>query len=173
VARTLICPANHAVYSTEIDSCALTLFQSSRTQETCRHRGTSRLPRPRLDRYGSTVLHYLAKPQMVYLQCQSNRTSETSLMLLEGGGFLLNAGRCSLITEGLQLYPALQGEFQYTPRVPELFTPATSGEEEVLRQMSFLDRTRLEQLVTSISLHHMNADVATTPSSQLRPAVRE
>jgi hypothetical protein len=25
----LICPANHAVYSTEIDSCALSLFQST------------------------------------------------------------------------------------------------------------------------------------------------
>jgi hypothetical protein len=40
----LICPAYHAVYSTEIDSCALSLFQSTRPQETCGRRVTSRLP---------------------------------------------------------------------------------------------------------------------------------
>jgi hypothetical protein len=86
-------------------------------------------------------------------------------MHLEGSGFLLNAGRCSLITEGLRLLPTLQGEIQYTARAPELFTPAiqkiVTSREAVLRQMSSLDRTRLEQLVTSISSHHMEADVNT------------
>jgi acid phosphatase family membrane protein YuiD len=85
-------------------------------------------------------------------------------MLLEGCGFLLNAGRCSLITERLQLFPALQGEIQYTARSPEMFVQAiqkivTAREETVLRQMSSLDGTKLEQLVTSISSHYMDADV--------------
>jgi hypothetical protein len=162
----MICPANHAVYSTEIDSCALSLFQFSRTREMCRRRVTSRLPQTRLERYGSTMLYYLAKPQMVHLQCQLNQTREASSMLLEGSGFLLNAGCCSLILEGLQLFPSLQGEIQYTPQSPELFIPAiqrivTSREEAVLRQISSLDGTKLEQLVTSISSHYMDADVNT------------
>jgi hypothetical protein len=41
-----ICPGNHAIYSTEINSCALSLFQSSNPQETCGRRVTSRLPQP-------------------------------------------------------------------------------------------------------------------------------
>jgi hypothetical protein len=43
----LICPADHAVYSTEINSCALNLFQSTNPQETCGRRVTSRLSRRR------------------------------------------------------------------------------------------------------------------------------
>jgi hypothetical protein len=105
----IICPANHALYSTESDSCAMSLFQSPRTQETCRRSVTSRLPRPGLEIYGSTVLYSLAEPQIVYLQCQSNRTSEVRSLLIEGGAFLLNAGRCSLITEGFQLLLVLKG----------------------------------------------------------------
>jgi hypothetical protein len=87
-------------------------------------------------------------------------------MLLEGSGFLLNTGRCSLFTEGLQLYPVLQGEIQYTTRSPEMFIPAierivTAREETVLRQISSLDGTKLMQLMTSISSHHMDTDVNT------------
>jgi hypothetical protein len=52
----LIRPADHAVYSTEINSCALSLFRSTNPQETCGRRVTSRLPRPRLERFGSAVL---------------------------------------------------------------------------------------------------------------------
>jgi hypothetical protein len=86
-------------------------------------------------------------------------------MLLEGGGFPLNAGLCFLTLEGLQLFPALQGEIQYSAKVLDLFVPAiskivTPREEAVLRQMS-LDGTKLEQLVTSITSHHMDADVNT------------
>jgi hypothetical protein len=87
-------------------------------------------------------------------------------MLLEGSGFLLNARRCSLITYGPQLFPALQGEIQYSAADPELFIPAiqrivTSREEAVLRQISSLDGTKLGQLVTSISSHNIDAGVNT------------
>jgi hypothetical protein len=50
IGKNIICPANHAVYSTEIDSCALSLFQFSRTREMCKRRVTS-LPQSRLERY--------------------------------------------------------------------------------------------------------------------------
>jgi hypothetical protein len=162
----LICPADHAVYSTEIDSCALSLFQSTRPQETCGRRVTLRLPRRRLARLDSAVLYYLPERQTVYLQCQTNRTSETGSLLLEGSGFLLNAGRCSFMRKGLQMYPALQGESQYTSRAPVLFTPTippivSSGKAATLKQMTSVDRTGVERLVTGISSHHMDADVNT------------
>jgi hypothetical protein len=161
-----ICPANHAVYSTEIDSCALSLFQSTSPQETCGRRVTLRLPRPRFERFGSAVLYYLPEKQTVHLQCQTNRTSETGSLLLEGSGLLLNAPRCSFMSKGLQMTAALQGESQYTSRAPVLFTPTilpivSSGEEAALKHMASVDRTRLERLTTSISSHQMDADVDT------------
>jgi hypothetical protein len=63
-----ICPADHTIYSTKINSCALSLFQSTSPQETCGCRVTSRLPRPRFDRFGSTVLYYLPERQRVFFQ---------------------------------------------------------------------------------------------------------
>jgi hypothetical protein len=72
-----ICPAGPAIYSTETNSCALSLFQSSNPRETCGRRVISRLPQPRFERFGSTVLYYLPEKQMVYFQCRQNRTSET------------------------------------------------------------------------------------------------
>jgi len=53
----MICPAEQAVYSTEVDSCALSLyFQSTRTRERCKRKVIFRPPQPRLERFGSTVL---------------------------------------------------------------------------------------------------------------------
>jgi hypothetical protein len=94
-----ICLANHAVYGTEINSCALSLFQSTSPQENFGRRVTSSLPRPRLERFGSAVLYYLPERQTMYFQCQPNRTSETISLLLQGSGLLLNAARCSFTSK--------------------------------------------------------------------------
>jgi hypothetical protein len=161
----LICPADHAVYSTEINSCELSLFQSTNPQETCGRRVTSRLPRPRFERFGSAMLYYLPGRQTVYFQCQRNRTSETTSLSLQGSGLLLNAARCSFTSKGLQMTAALQGESQYFSPGPILFTPIiqriSSGVEAALKQMASVDRTGVERLVSSISSHHMDEDVNT------------
>jgi hypothetical protein len=140
--------------------------QSTSPQETCGRRVTLRLPRPRFERFGSAVLYYMPEKGTVHLQCQTNRTSETTSLLLQGSCLLLNAARCSFMSKGLQVTAALQGESQYTSRAPVLFTPTippivSSGEAVALKQMAPVDRTRLERLVTSISSHYMNADVNT------------
>jgi hypothetical protein len=103
---------------------------------------------------------------MVFFQCQQKRTSETHSLLLQGGGLLLNAARCSFTSKGLQMSAALQGESQYYSPGPILFTPTiltivSSGEKAALKRMVSVDRTSLEQLATSISSHHMDADVKT------------
>jgi hypothetical protein len=114
----LISPADHSVYSTEIISCAPSLFQSTNLQETCGRRVTLRLHRPRFGRFGSAVLYYLPERQTVYLQCQPNRTIENSSLLLQGSGLLLNAARCSFISKGLHMTAALQGESEYVSPGP-------------------------------------------------------
>jgi hypothetical protein len=103
---------------------------------------------------------------MVFFQCQQNRTSGTQSLLLQGSGLLLNAASCSFTTKGLQMSAALQGESQYSSQGPTPFTPTilqivTSGEKAALQRMVWVDRTGLEQLATSISSHHMDADVST------------
>jgi hypothetical protein len=60
----------------------------------------------------------------------------------------------------------MRGETEFSSQVPVLFTPTIAGvalapEKEVLRQMSFLNGTNLEQLSTDISSHHIEADINT------------
>jgi hypothetical protein len=87
-------------------------------------------------------------------------------MTLQGGGILKNAGSCYLTLQGLQLYPALTGEREFSAQVLILFTPtvpavASDREMELLQQMPLLNGTNLEQLSTSISSHHIEADIKT------------
>jgi hypothetical protein len=87
-------------------------------------------------------------------------------MRLEEAGFLEGARSCYLALQGPQLYPALRGETEFSARVPILFTPAvpavaSADEMEILRQMSFLNETHLEELSSSISSHHIEADINT------------
>jgi hypothetical protein len=87
-------------------------------------------------------------------------------MTLEGGGVLENAGSYYLTLQGLKLYPALRGETEFLAQVPVLFTHtvpavASARELEVFQQMPFLNGTNLEQLSTSISSYHIEADINT------------
>jgi hypothetical protein len=81
-------------------------------------------------------------------------------MRLEEAGFLKGTESCYLALQGLHSYPALRGA-----RIPILFTPAVpavaSAEMEILRQMSFLNGTHLEELSSSISSHRTEADINT------------
>jgi hypothetical protein len=87
-------------------------------------------------------------------------------MTLEGGGFLENAESCHLTLQGLQLFPALRGKAEFSAQGPDLFIPTipvvvSTRKEAVLQQMSFTDGTKLEQLSTSISSNHIEADIDT------------
>jgi hypothetical protein len=163
----MICPASQAVYSMEVDSCILSLYlQSSKARELCR-RVVFTHPEPsRLEQYSCSVLYYVGEPRGLHLQCQRNRTWETHSMTLQWSGVLTNAGSCFVILQGLQLFPALSGEVDFSARGPVLFTPAhpagaTNHKTGVLQWMSLLNRTYLDQLSTSISTHQIEADVNT------------
>ena len=162
-----ICPANQAVYSTEINSCALSLYlQSSHAREVCKRTATTRRPLPKLERHGSLVLYYLTEPTRLHLQCQQDHSWHAATMTLDGGGVLQNAESCYITMQGLQLYPTLRGETALSGQVPVLFTPAvpavaTDREVQVMQQMSLLNTTNVEQLATSISSHHIEADINT------------
>ena len=86
-------------------------------------------------------------------------------MTLDGAGVLQNTESCYLTMQGLQLYPALR-ESEIAPQTPVLVTPfvpavASDRELEVLRQMSILNGTHLDQLTTSISSHLIQIDINT------------
>jgi hypothetical protein len=87
-------------------------------------------------------------------------------MTLQGGGILTNAGSCFLTLPGLQVFPALRGEVDFSDQGPVLYVPdipavATDHETAILQQLSFLNGTRLDQLTKSVAAHHMEANVST------------
>jgi hypothetical protein len=163
----MICPASQAVYSMEVDSCILNLYLlPPKARELCRRVVFTRPEPRRLERRGSRVYYHVAEPQCLHLQCQRNRTWETYSTTLQGSGVLNNAGVCFLTLPGLQLFPALEGEVDFSGRGPVLFTPthpavATQHETGVLQQMSLMNSTYLDQLSSSFSTHHIEADVNT------------
>ena len=78
-------------------------------------------------------------------------------------GLLKRVESCYLTLQGLQLYPALRGEKEFSARIPVLFTPAvpaaaSADEMDILRQMLFENGTHLEELSSRISSHHIEAD---------------
>jgi hypothetical protein len=165
--QIMICPANRAVYNSEVNSCTWSLYlQSEQARELCRRTVTTRHVFPRLERLGSLVLYYLTEPTHLYLQCQQNHSWHADTMTLDGGGVLQNAESCYLNIPGLQLYPTLRGETELAAQVQVLFTPAVPSvasdrEVEVMQQMSLLNGTNLDQLATSIASHHIEADINT------------
>ena len=68
----VICPANQAVYSTEIDSCPLSLYLQRKDAR--ENAVIARQAPPRLERHGSLVLYFLRVPELLHLQCQHNRS---------------------------------------------------------------------------------------------------
>ena len=105
----VICPTNQAVYSTEVDSCSLSLYlQREDARKMCKRTVISRQEPPRPERHGSLVLYYLAAPELMHLQCQHNRSWQASTMRLQGAIMLKEAESCYLALQGLQLYPALR-----------------------------------------------------------------
>ena len=71
----MICPANQAVYSTEINSCYLSLYlQRKDAREMWKRTVIARQAPLRLDCHGSLVLYYLAAPELMYLQIQHKRS---------------------------------------------------------------------------------------------------
>ena len=164
----VICPAEQAVYSREIDSCSLSLYlQRARARPRNVQKHSDCPPgTPRLDHHGSSVLYYLVAPQLLHIQFQHDRSWQANTMTMEMGGYLDGAISCYLAVQGMHLYSALRGETEFAARVPILFTPAvhvvaSADEMETLRQMSFLNETHLEELSSSISSHHIEADINT------------
>jgi hypothetical protein len=87
-------------------------------------------------------------------------------MTLQGSGVLTNAESCFLTLQGLQLFPALSEELDFNTQPPLLYTPTTLAiaidhETGVLRQVSLLNGTHLDQLSNSIATRHIEADVNT------------
>ena len=163
----LICPVSKAVYSMEANSCVLSLYShSSRAHEFCKRTLFARPAPSSLERRRSSVLYYVAETQVLHVQYNQKRTWRSFTMTLQGSGVLTNAGSCFLILPGLQLFPALRGEVDFIAQPPVLYSQATLviatvHETGVLRQVSLLNGTYLDQPSTSIYKNHIEADVNT------------
>ena len=163
----VIRPANQAVYSTEVNLCSLSLYLKRKdAREMCKRTVIAHQASPRFQRLVSLVLYYLRVTDLLHLRCQHNRSWQASTTKLEGAGLLKGVESCYLALQGLQLYPALRGEKEFSASIPILFTPAfpaaaSADEMDIFRQMSFLNGTHLEELSSSLSSNHVEADVNT------------
>jgi len=128
----------------------------------CKRTVIARRVPPRLERLGSrTVLLGSTRPVASPMSTQPVLAGQYH----QAGRSWLIEGSLNLLLnlQGLQLYPALRGEKEFSTRIPVLFTPAvpaasSADEMDILRQMSFENGTHLEELSFSISSHHIEAD---------------
>jgi hypothetical protein len=89
-----ICPANQAVHSTDVNSCAEFVIPVDSGSDYC-GRTVSTRPTPSvLERHGSILVYHVAKPRQLFFKCQSSDTWENFTMTLEGAGVPRNAGSC-------------------------------------------------------------------------------
>ena len=162
----MICPANQAVYSTEIDSCSFSLFTAHARPRNVQTHSDCPPGTPETGAPWVSCAVFLAGTRAVASPVPTQPVLAASTMRLEQAGYLKGTESCYLALQGLHLYPALRRETEFSASIPLLFTPAvpaaaSADEIEILRQMSFLNETHLEELSSSISSHRIEADINT------------
>jgi hypothetical protein len=119
-----VCPVSRPVYSTQVENCALSLYlQRQNVRALCSRSLLSQQPPPVLLRSGKTLLYHFTVPQRVVIQCPHQRDRHQTSWVLQDAGAIYNAASCHVTTEGVQLYPLLDGETAFEGRTPTLFAP--------------------------------------------------
>ena len=143
-----VCPADKAIYSTRVVTCASNLFfQSPDIHTSCPRKVLLNPQTPLLHRYESIWIYHLPEVQHVTVRCWNNAWTSTATTL-EGNGIILNASRCLLTANKFQTLPELIGNAKATldktrPYVPN-HVAAISKQE--LRTLEPAIRTEVEQL---------------------------
>jgi hypothetical protein len=88
-------------------------------------------------------MYHFPEPRRVFFKCKQQQEWTTTHMVLQDTGVLRNIDCCHVTTEGVQLYPLLDGETVFDSPAPSLYTPSlpeiTSAEEiQLLRKLSDL-----------------------------------
>jgi hypothetical protein len=97
-------------------------------------------PPPILIPSGKELLYHFTEQKRVFIKCSHQQDKLTSWVLQDAGIFG-KAAPCHVITEGVQLYPLLNGDTTFVGQTPMLFAPAlpdtvSQNELQTLRKLS-------------------------------------
>jgi hypothetical protein len=163
--RDKVCPADKTISSTKQSTCELSLFvQSLDAQKVCRRVVSAVTPPAMLQRHGTYVLYFLPEPRHAYLRCRNGQGWNTSSVVLEGGGSLIDAQGCHITLGDLQLQTTLRGENRIQDQASLMLYPLHSAvtshsEGEALEKITADQRTL--ELLSKFSVHEMHASVDT------------
>jgi hypothetical protein len=120
-----ICAASRAVSSSRTNSCVLSLYlQFPSVHEICHRPISAKALSLRLERHGTTVLHYLPEARNIFIRCHGNKGWATSSMVLEGARMLSNAPACHITSVNLHLYAEIWGETEFEGQAPLIIYPS-------------------------------------------------
>jgi hypothetical protein len=160
-----LCPDGKALSSTKQSTCDLSLFvQSFDAWKVCRRVVSAATPPAMPHRHGTTVLYFLPDPRQAYPRCRNGRGWNTSSVVLEGGGSLIDAQGCHITVRELQLQAALRGETRIQDQaslVLYISHPAVTShsEGEALEKITADQRTI--ELLSKLSAHELQTSVDT------------
>ena len=119
-----VCPANAAIYSTQMKTCELSLYlQTTDSQNLCHRRLLLHHKTPILQRYESTWIYHLPERQHVVLRCWKDKAWTSSTHILYGNGIIYNTSQCLLTTDKFQTLPNIIGNTQATIDPTKLYVP--------------------------------------------------
>jgi hypothetical protein len=160
-----VCPVSRPVYSTQVENCALSLyFQRPSVRELCSRNVKNQQPPPILLRSGQVLLYHFAEPRRVFVRCPQQQDKSTTSWVLRDAGVINHAARCHVTTEGVQLYPLLDGESTFEGQAPMLFAPTlpeivSQDEFHALRELS--EEATVSVQGKDFSVRSSEADVGT------------
>jgi hypothetical protein len=86
-----VCPASRSVYSTQVETCALSLYlQRTSVRELCRRTVVKWPTLPVLERSGSVVMYHFPESRRVFIKCKYQQEWTTTHMVLQDTGVLKN-----------------------------------------------------------------------------------
>ena len=167
VSTTTVCPANMAVYSTQIVSCESSLFfQTADNYRVCQKSLIVSLSMPTLLSHESTWLYCFPDPQLVTLHCWTNNTWTTYTKTLIGTGMMVDTSGCSMSTNTLRTIPKLLGKARSSSSTPLLYAPdkipvEADYEMQALEEIKSLEVMRLDDVMARMKTRQRTLDVDT------------
>jgi hypothetical protein len=122
--KLAICPANTVVYDAQVLTCESSLFfQKQEVHSLCQRQLLLDHKTPSVERHRAVLVYHFPEAQEVTFQCFYNGTWTSTTRELEGSGLIHNATRCHIITQGMQVLPALEGSSETYAEAPQFFVP--------------------------------------------------
>jgi hypothetical protein len=119
-----ICPANKAIYSTQMITCGTSLFfQKTNSLQSCSRRLLLHHKTPLLQRYDTALIYHFPENQQVVLRCWENGTWISTAKKLEGNGLIYNSSKCLLTADASQALPQMMGNTETTLDATKLYVP--------------------------------------------------